>query len=344
MRADSNHHTPLAVTIGEPAGVGADIILKVWKEMAQDVCKVPPFFLICDPQHLRSRARLLGIETELELIDTKTDWRNRDSSIGLPLWPLKNTLHGLPSNPNKRDAAGIVEAITTAVDLVKLGTARGLVTLPINKKSLYDSGFNYPGHTEFLGTLAAKWPGNTKPVQPVMMLAGPELRAVPVTIHIPLKDVPDALTSEKIIETVTITEHDLRIRFGIPKPRVAISGLNPHAGEEGTMGKEDAAIVAPAVQALQDSGINCFGPLPADTMFHPAAREKYDVAICMYHDQALIPAKALAFDETVNVTLGLPFVRTSPDHGTAYDIAGSGKASPTSTLAAMQMADEMTRS
>ena len=260
----------------------------------------------------------------------------------MAVWTLSNSLKGLPARPHIQDAAGVVEAISTAVELVQSGIARGVVTLPINKKSLYDSGFDYPGHTEYLGALANKWPSANSMTMPVMMLAGPELKTVPVTIHIPLKDVPKILTTKLIIETVVVAERDLRERFGIAKPRIAIAGLNPHAGEQGAMGLEDNLVVTPAIEALKARGVDCFGPLPADTMFHPAAREKYDVAICMYHDQALIPAKALAFDHSVNVTLGLPFVRTSPDHGTAFDIAGTDTANVTSTLAALQMADEMT--
>ena len=334
---------PLAVSIGEPAGIGVDIILKIWSDFVSDkLTKVPPFFLICDPRHLATRATLLGLSILFENVDERTNWESRKTSEKLAIWSLNSNLKGLPARPHIQDAAGVVEAISTAVELVQSGIARGIVTLPINKKSLYDSGFDYPGHTEYLGALANKWPASDLTSMPVMMLAGPELKTVPVTIHIPLKDVPKILTTKLIIDTVAVAERDLRERFGIAKPRIAIAGLNPHAGEQGAMGLEDKLVVTPAVEALKALGLECFGPLPADTMFHPAAREKYDVAICMYHDQALIPAKALAFDHSVNVTLGLPFVRTSPDHGTAFDIAGTGKANITSTLAALQMANEMT--
>ena len=234
-----------------------------------------------------------------------------------------------------------VEAISTALNLTRTGDTRAIVRLPINKKSLYDAGFEYPGHTEFLGALASEFEGTEAQFKPVMMLAGPDLRAVPVTIHIPLSEVPSALTTDEIIKVISITARDLERRFHIKTPRIAVSGLNPHAGEEGAMGREDIEVIAPAIATLQKLGIDCFGPLPADTMFHKAARSRYDAAVCMYHDQALIPAKALAFDDTVNVTLGLPFVRTSPDHGTAYDIAGTGKANPASTIAALRMADSM---
>ena len=213
------------------------------------------------------------------------------------------------------------------------------MTAPINKKALYDSGFEFPGHTEFLAALATQHTGT--PCAPVMMLAGPQLRTIPVTIHIALKDVPDILTSDMIVDAGKIAAADLKSRFGIATPRLAISGLNPHAGENGSMGKEDNDIVLPAVEALIRSGIDAVGPLPADTMFHASARQKYDVALCMYHDQALIPAKTLAFDDAVNVTLGLPFIRTSPDHGTALDIADKGIANPSSMIAALQMAGHM---
>jgi 4-hydroxythreonine-4-phosphate dehydrogenase len=211
-----------------------------------------------------------------------------------------------------------------------------VVTCPIAKKPLYDAGFGFPGHTEYLAHLASRHIG--RDVTPVMLLAGPDLRTVPVTIHIALADVPKVLTTELIIATARITAADLKSRFGIPRPRLAIAGLNPHAGEGGAMGLEDIAIVAPAVEMLKAEGIDAIGPLPADTMFHPRARASYDAALCMYHDQALIPAKTLAFDEAVNVTLGLPFIRTSPDHGTAFDIAGKGIARADSLIAALRLA------
>ena len=216
------------------------------------------------------------------------------------------------------------------------GIAAAVVTNPIAKKVLYDSGFRFPGHTEFLADLATQATG--RPVQAVMMLAGPELRTVPVTIHVALAEVPPLLTTELIVATARIVAADLRWRFGIARPRLAIAGLNPHAGEDGAMGGEDRAVIKPAVEALVAEGIAAFGPLPADTMFHGEARARYDAALCMYHDQALIPVKTLAFDETVNVTLGLSFVRTSPDHGTAFDIAGTGKARANSLIAALKLA------
>jgi 4-hydroxythreonine-4-phosphate dehydrogenase len=211
------------------------------------------------------------------------------------------------------------------------------VTNPIQKKALNDVGFAFPGHTEFLGALSDELFGGRG--TPVMMLAAGKFRVVPVTVHIPLASVPAALTTERIVETGKIVARDLKARFGVTSPRLAVSGLNPHAGEEGMLGAEDLAVIAPAVDVLRAAGLEAVGPLPADTMFHPAARETYDAALCMYHDQALIPIKVIAFDEAVNVTLGLPFVRTSPDHGTALALAGTGKAKATSLIAALRMAD-----
>jgi 4-hydroxythreonine-4-phosphate dehydrogenase len=257
----------------------------------------------------------------------------------LPIAPLSSRLSNQPGIPDSANAQGVIEAIDRAVDDCFGGKAAAVVTCPIAKKPLYDAGFRFPGHTEYLAHLASQRTG--KPVMPVMMLAGPDLRTIPVTIHIPLSQVPQALTTELIISTARITAADLRDRFGLKKPRLAISGLNPHAGEGGSMGTEDRDIVLPAVTALRAEGIDAFGPLPADTMFHPRARAGYDAALCMYHDQALIPAKALAFDEAVNVTLGLPFIRTSPDHGTAFDIAGKGIARPDSLIAALKLARQL---
>ncbi|MEM9731850.1 MAG: 4-hydroxythreonine-4-phosphate dehydrogenase PdxA [Pseudomonadota bacterium] len=336
---------PLILSIGEPAGIGPDIVLDLF--VNRDRHTLPPFAVLADREHLTARAKHLRLDASIaQNLDDKnpTAWLEALANGLLPVISLTNPLHAQPSQPLASDGAGVVEAITRGVELVQKGNASALVTLPINKKSLYDAGFDYPGHTEYLGALASQWPGAENQSLPVMMLAGPALRAVPVTIHIPLVEVPKQLSEQAIMETARIMHRDLIKRFGISKPRIAISGLNPHAGEQGAMGQEDSTIIAPAIAQLQAEGITCFGPLPADTMFHGPARATYDAALCMYHDQALIPAKALAFDETVNVTLGLPFIRTSPDHGTAFDIAGTGKANPTSTLCAMQMAWDMAKS
>lgn len=262
---------------------------------------------------------------------------------GIDVSPLEHRLHAEPSQPDARDAAGVVESIERATKAVADGEARAVVTLPISKKSLYDRGFDHPGHTEFLAALARDLLDLDETPLPVMMIAGPDLRTVPVTIHEPLADVPRLLTSDLIVATCRVVARDLRDRFRIPRPRLAIAGLNPHAGEGGTIGREDDEVVRPAVETLRREAIDAVGPRPADTMFHAAARRNYDAAVCMYHDQALIPAKTLAFDDGVNVTLGLPFVRTSPDHGTAFDIAGTGQARIDSTLAAIRMAYALTR-
>ena len=221
---------------------------------------------------------------------------------------------------------------------VAAGRAAAIVTNPIAKSVLYRAGFQHPGHTEFLAELAAA--GGHAP-QPVMMLWSPALAVVPVTIHLSLRDAISQLSADLIVSTARIVAASLKTRFGIARPRLALSGLNPHAGEDGSLGTEEQCIVAPAIDTLRKEGIDVRGPLPADTMFHEAARQTYDCAICMYHDQALIPIKTLAFDEGVNVTLGLPFIRTSPDHGTAFDIAGTGRANPSSLIAALRLAARM---
>ncbi|MEM8749700.1 MAG: 4-hydroxythreonine-4-phosphate dehydrogenase PdxA [Pseudomonadota bacterium] len=338
----------LLMTIGEPAGIGPDIAVALWNEASGDPqSDVTPFAILADPEQLARRAQDLGQALKIRLCSTPEEAANAVLAFrdALPVIPLNASFEGHAGKPTTEDAKGVIEAIDTAVDWLAAGDARAMVTLPINKKSLYDAGFSHPGHTEYLGELANGWGGAAgKTYRPVMMLAGPELRAVPVTIHIPLADVSAALSADHIVETIDITGRDLRHRFGIASPRLAVSGLNPHAGENGAMGQEDMTVIAPAIERAKAQGWNCFGPLPADTMFHTAARASYDAAICMYHDQALIPAKALAFDETVNVTLGLPFVRTSPDHGTAFDIAGTGKANSASTRAALKLADHMSRS
>ncbi len=327
---------PLAVSIGDPSGVGADVALSAWLQRKE--LSLPTFLLIADPAQLSDRAQHLGLNVPIATISTPADACDV-FDVKLPVLPLKNTHKESPGKPLPENAAGVIEAIERTVALTLSGETSAVVTCPIAKKPLYDAGFKHPGHTEFLAELASKHLGRT--VIPVMMLAGPELRAVPVTIHIPLVDVPRLLTKDDILEVAYITAQELTDRFGIAAPRIAISGLNPHAGEGGALGKEDDAIIRPAVEELQREGINAWGPLPADTMFHAQARVTYDVAICMYHDQALIPAKALAFDETVNVTLGLPFIRTSPDHGTAFDIAGKGIARPDSLIASIRLAQEL---
>lgn len=260
----------------------------------------------------------------------------------LPVVPLEIKTTAAPGRPDASSAPAVVASIRRAVADVLAGDAAGIVTNPIAKNVLYRSGFAEPGHTEFLAKLVQE--ATSKAVRPVMLLWSPELAVVPVTIHLPLKDVVSRLTYDLVAETGRITARDLIGRFGIVRPRLAIAGLNPHAGEDGALGEEDEAIVAPAVRQLRAEGIDAVGPVPADTLFHKQARAAYDVALCMYHDQALIPIKTLAFDHAVNVTLGLPFVRTSPDHGTAFDIAGKGTASPSSLVAALSLAARLTAS
>lgn len=326
---------PLAVSIGDPSGIGPEIAIAAWQNRQHT--GVPPFYLLADPALIDARARMLGAGVSLS--ETEPSEASGLFSSSLPVVPLLSRFTDNPGKPDSNNAKGVIESIDRAVNDCFERKAAAVVTCPIAKKPLYDAGFRFPGHTEYLAHLASQRIG--KPVMPVMMLAGPDLRTIPVTIHIPLSQVPQALTTELIVATARITAVDLRNRFGLGKPCLAISGLNPHAGEGGSMGTEDRDIVLPAVTALRAEGIDAFGPLPADTMFHPRARAGYDAALCMYHDQALIPAKALAFDEAVNVTLGLPFIRTSPDHGTAFDIAGKGVARPDSLIAALKLARQL---
>jgi 4-hydroxythreonine-4-phosphate dehydrogenase len=326
---------PLALTQGDPAGIGPDITLAAWSARAHT--DLPPFLFIGDPVVLRARAALLGLNVTVREASPETA-----ASIfadALPVLPISAGAEVAPGEAHVATARGTISAIETAVELCFAGRASAVVTNPIAKSVLYQSGFQFPGHTEFLADLAAKAKGET--FLPVMMLAGPKLRAVPVTIHIPVKDIPGALTEELILDTCRIAHHDLKTRFGMEQPRIAVAGLNPHAGEDGAIGREDQDIIHPAVFKLRKEGLHVFGPLPADTMFHDEARARYDVAICMYHDQALIPAKALGFDTSVNVTLGLPFIRTSPDHGTAFGIAGQGIARETSLVEALKLAAQL---
>jgi 4-hydroxythreonine-4-phosphate dehydrogenase len=328
---------PLALTMGEPGGIGPDITIAAWR--AREALRLPAFYCLADPDMLAERARLLSLDCPIEVVEPE-----RTAAVfarALPVVPLGKGVAAVPGELSSANAAAVIEAIARAVGDVRSGAASAIVTNPINKKALYDAGFNHPGHTEFLGTLSAAWTGHA--ARPVMMLAGPALKAVPVTIHEPLRAVPAMLTEELIVETATIVATDLRTRFALPAPRLAVAGLNPHAGESGSLGDEEERIIAPAIAALRAQGIDATGPHSADAMFYPAALAAYDAAICMYHDQALIPAKTLSFAETVNVTLGLAFIRTSPDHGTALSLAGTGKADPSSLGAALRLAGELTR-
>jgi 4-hydroxythreonine-4-phosphate dehydrogenase len=329
---------PLALTIGEPAGIGPDIALAAWAERGAH--RLPPFFLFGDADFLARRAALLGLSVPIARVAPEEAVAVFDAA--LPVVEI-GAIVGEPGRPTVGDAAVVIAAIERAVREVWRGHAAAVVTNPIHKHALYDAGFTHPGHTEFLGALAdAHAPSPSGGAwKPVMMLAGPELRTVPITVHVSLAEAARSLDVATIVETGRIVAADLVRRFGIAHPRLAVAGLNPHAGESGAMGREDEEIVRPAVERLRAEGIDARGPLPADTMFSPRARAGYDAALCMYHDQALIPVKTIAFDETVNVTLGLPFVRTSPDHGTALDIAGRGVARADSLIAALRMAAAM---
>jgi 4-hydroxythreonine-4-phosphate dehydrogenase len=323
---------PLALTLGEPAGIGPDIALLAWRRRAE--LDLPPFYLIGDARHLAQRAQSLGLD--VPIVESDPETATAAFARALPVAPLNLPVTAAPGAPDANSAAAAIASIEHAVADVIAGRAAAVVTNPIAKNVLYGAGFAEPGHTEFLAKLAQRSTGHA--VQPVMMLWSPELSVVPVTIHLPLKDVPRTLTSDLIFTTGLIVARDLAAKFGMARPRLAVAGLNPHAGEDGALGEEDRAVVAPAVARLASEGIAVRGPLPADTLFDQRARATYDVALCMYHDQALIPIKTLAFDHAVNVTLGLPFIRTSPDHGTAFDIAGSGRADPSSLIAALTLA------
>src|ERR1041384_3140384 len=323
---------PLALTLGEPAGIGPDITLAAWSR--RDELGLPPFYLLADPQLLERRAKTLGLNVPIKTVTPAT--AATAFATALPVVSLGLSATAEPGRPDGASAAAAIGSIDRAVADVLGGRASAVVTNPVAKSVLYQAGFADPGHTEYLARLSFQETGD--PAWPVMMLWAPELAVVPVTIHMPFKDVPQHLTRDLIFETGRVVARDLIDRFGIEHPRLAVAGLNPHAGEDGTLGKEDSLIVRPAIERLIADGIDARGPLSADTMFHEAARKTYDAALCMYHDQALIPIKTLAFDHGVNVTLGLPFVRTSPDHGTAFDIAGSGKADPSSLVAALKLA------
>jgi 4-hydroxythreonine-4-phosphate dehydrogenase len=327
----------LAVTLGEPAGIGPDITIAAWLRRRE--LGLAPFYVIGDAEYLKRRAARLGATVPIRAVSPLGAAAAFDDA--LPVVDCGVTTTCEPGIPDASSAPVALAAIRMAVEHVFAGKASAIITNPVAKNVLYRSGFSEPGHTEFLGRLAEEATG--KPAQPVMMLWAPELAVVPVTIHLPLADVVGVLTTELIVDTGRIVARDLTERFGIRRPRLAIAGLNPHAGEDGAMGVEDHSVVAPAVKQLRDDGIDARGPLPADTMFHLAARATYDAALCMYHDQALIPIKTLAFEHAVNVTLGLPFVRTSPDHGTAFDIAGTGRANPSSLIAAIELAARLVR-
>lgn len=327
---------PLALTCGDPASIGGELTLKAWADRA--LKGIPPFVYIGDANHLQNTADKLGLNVPIQSINTPSEAIDiYDEYIPVIHQELaKNPTLGQPISAN---ASNVIQSIKTAVEYVQNGQCRAVVTNAIAKNVLYDAGFKYPGHTEFLEFLANE--NNDKKYTSVMMLACSQLRVVPITIHIPLMDVAQKLTEDLIYQTAIIVAADVQKYFNIDDPKMAFAGLNPHAGEAGSMGMEDINIIQPAIERLIAEGFEAVGPLPADTMFHAAARAQYDVALGMYHDQVLIPIKTLDFDKGVNITLGLPFIRTSPDHGTAFNIAGQGIANPNSLIAALKMAHKM---
>ncbi len=326
----SDYHPVIGITMGDPAGIGPEILTKIWTNEKQRKI-LPTLVYIGAVEALKVYAPSLDVTC----IDNPSDIPNLPSDT-LPCIDLALGQAVKPGMINSGNAATVIQSIDKAVSLARTGQIAGLVTAPINKAGLYEAGFDAPGHTEYLARLC-DMPDHTA----VMMLACETLKVIPVTTHIPLADVVKTLQADHIIHSGVIAAHDLCHRFGIAYPRLAIAGMNPHAGEGGAIGIEEATHIQPAIWALQDMGIDVSGPYSADSLFHAEARENYDVAVCMYHDQALIPIKTLDFWSGVNVTLGLPIIRTSPDHGTAFDIAGTGKANIQSTLAAIKMAADM---
>lgn len=322
---------PIALTMGEPSGISAEITFKAWRDHRGDLA---PFFVIDDPLRLNEVSSSLGWEIDISVIDDPGETFNYFAT-SLPVLPVGSRVKGILAQPNSANHDAILDSIKKATVMALSGKVGAIVTNPINKSVLQNTEFSFPGHTEFLAYLA-----NSKS-QPVMMFNSEILRVVAVTRHVSLHNAIKQLSAKLIIDTAETTLSALKCNFGIDKPRIAIAGLNPHAGEEGAMGQEEITIIKPAIENLNRKNYIALGPLPADTLFHNSARESYDVALCMYHDQALIPVKTLDFDRAVNVTLGLPFIRTSPDHGTALDIAGTGKAQETSLVAALKLASEM---
>lgn len=328
----------LALTRGDPSGIGPELALRAWLALHDDPA-APAFFIVAEPDHLQRLAERFALPVPVAVC---TPGEARDVfGRALPVFAMPGTVHGKLGQPDIADADATVRSIELCVELLHRGEAAAMVTNPIAKDVLQRGGFAHPGHTEFLGVLAQRLFSEGLAgagTRPVMLLWSEELAVVPITIHVALAEVPRLLSRELIIETAKIVAHDFTRRFSIAAPRLAFTGLNPHAGENGHMGREEINIISPAIAELRSLGIDARGPFPADTLFHKAARQQYDAALCMYHDQALIPIKTLAFDTGVNVTLGLPYIRTSPDHGTAFDIAAAGKADPSSLIAALRLA------
>lgn len=322
---------PIALTMGEPAGIGGELALKAWLDPPDGAT---PFFAIDDPRRLERLAHDLALDVPIAPIDAPEQCGPAFAGA-LPVLPLALPKAVQPGKPDPACAGAVLDSIARAAKLAMAGKVAAMVTNPIQKAALYDAGFAHPGHTEYLAELA----GLEEP--PVMMLAGPALKVVPVTIHIPLREVAARLNADAIVHCGRVAAAALIRDFGIARPRLAAAALNPHAGEGGVLGREEIEIIGPAIETLRGEGFDVAGPTPADTLFHDAARTKYDAVLCMYHDQALIPLKTIEFETGVNITLGLPFVRTSPDHGTALDIAGEGSANPASLRAALAMAGQM---
>lgn len=327
-------HAPLILTPGEPGGVGRELAVMAWLRRSTADGNPSPFVLLDDPNAVSARARRIGHNVKIAAIDHPSE-ASAAFTDALPVLTHRFVTEDRPGELDPANGQAVARAIERAVDLVREGHGSAVVTNPIQKETLYQAGFKYPGHTEYLAALAGSG------VRPVMLLVAPELRVVPVTIHVPLAAVPGLLTTSLIVETARITARALELDFGINRPRLAIAGLNPHAGEGGTLGQEDGTIIAPAIDQLRADGIDAFGPAPADTLFHAEARQTYDVALGMYHDQVLVPIKTLDIWGGVNVTIGLPFIRTSPDHGTAIGLAGTGRAKPDSLVAALKLGAQM---
>jgi 4-hydroxythreonine-4-phosphate dehydrogenase len=327
---------PLALTLGDPAGIGPEIVVKAWNELRREG---PPFLVVGDAQSLASASA--GGASILKTVIAPADALDAFPDA-LPVLDLPLRSPVVAGQPSASAGPAIIQWIETAVGLALSGAVAGVVTAPIAKGPLYDAGFKFPGHTEFLGELTAseRFEGARGPV---MMLVAADLKVALVTVHEPLAKVPGKLSVEAIVNAGRVTAQALRSDFGIAEPRLAVAGLNPHAGEGGGIGREEIEIVAPAVRELEDLGIDVTGPHPADTLFPEAMRTRYDAILCLYHDQALIPVKMLDFWGGVNVTLGLPIVRTSPDHGTAFDIAGRGLARADSLVAAIRLADRLAK-
>jgi 4-hydroxythreonine-4-phosphate dehydrogenase len=321
--------------MGEPGGIGPDLILQLFSE--RQALGLPAFVVYGHAEFLRARAARLSLDVEI-VATTPAEGRELFARA-LPVVEIEGLVPDKPGEATPVSASVVIGAIARAVEDTLRGACRGLVTAPIHKGALYSAGFKHPGHTEYLAELCA---GGGTPRMPVMMLAHEDLRVVPATIHVPLNAVPRLITTDLIQTTARTLAHDLRTRFGIAEPRIGVAGLNPHAGESGTIGLEELDTIGPTVATLRHEGMNIEGPFPADTLFYLPHWRQYDAVIAMYHDQALIPIKTVAFEDAVNVTLGLPIVRTSPDHGTAFELAGTGKASNASFLAAIRLADTLT--